>query len=290
MPATGKVIGRLVTLIVDSEDEGQEPDLVPLAGKVTFQLNVARTTELNAQPVPQVIVSSPFEAILDSAGYLSTPDAVGGVQYQGIRLPANDDPDLNPTGTEYTVSYSLTVQGKNTQVTVPSHNLFLPAGATIDLATMIPPVGAPPVTVAQAEALLALAVRSVNGVEPDANGNVEVEGAGEGAVLSVNNQTGIVVITRQDLGAASATDLDNVFGIANTADTRAQAAQQSASQAITKADTAQAAADAAQTTANQAKAKADTALQPGDTQLIRGVLNPGQLPTGANGFYIQRVS
>lgn len=268
MPATGKVIGRLVTLIVDSDDEDQEPDLVPLAGKVIFQLNVARVTELDAQPVPMVIASTPFEAVLDAAGYLSTPDGAGGVQYQGIRLPANNDPDLNPTATQYTVSYQLTVRGKNTPVAIPSHNLYLPADATIDLATMIPPVSAPPMTIAQSEALLALAVRSVNGVEPDANGNINVAGGGEGDVVSVNGQTGIVVITRQDLGAASSSDLDNVFGIATTADTRAQAAQ---------------------ATADEAKGKADTAVQPADL-LIKGVITEGQTPTGPNGFYIVRTA
>lgn len=182
MPATGKVVGRLVTLIVDKDDPDQEPDLVPLAGKVIFQLNVARVTELDASPVPMVIASTPFEAVLDSGGYLSTPDAVGGVQYQGIRLPANNDPDLNPTGTQYTVSYQLTVQGTNTQVTIPSHLLFLPADGQIDLATMIPPVAAPPMTIAQAEALLALAVRTINGIGPDEDGNVDVAGGGPGTV------------------------------------------------------------------------------------------------------------
>lgn len=199
MPAFGQVVGRLVTLVVDTNDPDQNPDLVPLAGKVTFTLNVPRVNEL---AIPQVIASTPLVAILDENGYLATPDGSSSdvVLYQGVNLPANNDPGLNPTDTQYTVSYSLTVKGTTTQVAIPNHLLVLPAGTTIDLATMIPPASAPPMSIAQAEALLALAVRTVNGVEPDSEGNVDVAGGG-GAVDSVNGQTGVVVLSATDVGA-----------------------------------------------------------------------------------------
>lgn len=307
MPATGKVIGRLVSLVVDSNDPDQDPDLVPLAGKVTFQLNVARVTELDASPVPMIIASTPFSAVLDENGYLSTPDDVGGTQYQGIWLPANDDPDLNPTGTQYTVSYALTVKGTNVQVAIPSHLLFLPSGSTINLATTIPPIAAPPMTIAQAEALLGLAVRSVNGLTPDEDGNVVVAGGGPGGPIAITDVTGLEA---ELLGKATHTELnalvDEFDSYAEATDLEiATKATQSSVNALsaglattnenlagvfTTAQGANTAAEAAQATANEAKGKADTAVQPTNPLMIKGILEPGQLPTGATGFYVQRVS
>ena len=50
-------------------------------------------------------------------------------------------------------------------------------------------------------------VRTVNGLPPDVDGNVVVVGSGGGgAVDSVNGQTGTVVLSAGDVGAAAATD------------------------------------------------------------------------------------
>lgn len=56
-------------------------------------------------------------------------------------------------------------------------------------------------------------VKSVNGIEPDSNGNVEIErgGGGEGAVKSVNNvqpdASGNVELSANDVGAATTADI-----------------------------------------------------------------------------------
>ena len=56
-------------------------------------------------------------------------------------------------------------------------------------------------------------VKSVNGIEPDSNGNVEIEtgGGGEGTVKSVNNvqpdESGNVRLTAADVGAATTADI-----------------------------------------------------------------------------------
>lgn len=58
-------------------------------------------------------------------------------------------------------------------------------------------------------------VKSVNGIEPDSNGNVEIEtgGGGEGTVKSVNNvqpdESGNVQLTAADVGAATTADIPN---------------------------------------------------------------------------------
>lgn len=294
MPAFGKVVGRLVTLVVDKDDPDQDPDLVPLAGKVTFQLNIARVTELDALPVPMVIASTPFEAVLDQWGYLSTPDAAGGVQYQGIRLPANDDPDLNPTNTQYTVSYSLTVQGTNVQVAIPSHLLFLPSNGQVDLATMIPPIAAPPMTIAQSQALLALAVRKVNGVGPDSSGNVVVAGGGEGLdgespELRTNN--GIVQwkypseSTWTNLFTVPANGIDGTDGTNGTNGSDGAPGKSAYQVALDNGfvgDQTQWLASLKGSTGD----KGDKGDQ-GDS-LIKGTITEGQTPTGPNGFYIVR--
>lgn len=302
MPAIGKVVGRLVTLVVDKDDPDQDPDLVPLAGKVTFQLNIARVTELNADPVPMIIASTPFEAVLDQWGYLSTPDASGGVQYQGIRLPANDDPDLNPTETQYTVSYSLTVQGTNTQVAIPSHSLFLPSNGQVDLATMLPPIAAPPMSLAQSQALLALAVRTINGVGPDSSGNVTVAGGGEGLdgeSPELRTNAGIVQwkypseSTWTNLFTIPTNGTNGTDGVDGQDGTPGKSAYQVAlDNGFIGSESAWLLSlkgtNGTNGTNGTDGAKGDKGDQ-GDS-LILGVLNPGQLPTGANGFYIQRVS
>ena len=58
-------------------------------------------------------------------------------------------------------------------------------------------------------------VKSVNGIEPDSNGNVEIEtgGGGEGTVTSVNDvlpdSNGNVELTADDVGAATTDDIPN---------------------------------------------------------------------------------
>lgn len=58
-------------------------------------------------------------------------------------------------------------------------------------------------------------VKSVNGIEPDSNGNVEIEtgGGGEGTVKSVNDvqpdESGNVQLTAADVGAATTADIPN---------------------------------------------------------------------------------
>lgn len=161
MPDFGTVVGRLITFVVDSADPGAEPDPIPLEGEVTFTMNVIKVIEPNAAPVPVIIASTPIKAVLDSEGYICTPLANGNASSnRSITLVATDDPDMNPTGFTYTVSYALSLNGKT--INLLPHSLALPAGATIDIATSIPPDNAPAVGTAQAEALAAMAVQAAN--------------------------------------------------------------------------------------------------------------------------------
>jgi hypothetical protein len=182
MTSFGKVTGRLMTVLVDQADPDTMPEIVPLTGKVTFTLNVPRVVEAGATPAPAVYGTLPLVAVLDADGYLSTPTVgTDTANYQGLWVLANDDDDLNPDETMYSVSYDVRLPGEiGTVIPLPTHNIYVPAGETVDLATFIPPSGAPAIGTAQAEALLALAVRTINGVGPDSEGNVDVAGGGGG--------------------------------------------------------------------------------------------------------------
>ena len=174
----GTVRGRFTTFVMDGNDPVNDPDLVPLAGTVKFTLNVPKLVQVGATPAPLVIASTPFVAVLDAEGYLSTPDSVGAASYPVVNLVANDDTDLNPYNTTYSVEYSLRLG--TTPIPLASHTIFVPSGGSVDLANFIPPSSAPAIGTAQAEALLALAVRTINGVGPDSAGNVVVSGGGGG--------------------------------------------------------------------------------------------------------------
>ncbi|MEG2887288.1 MAG: hypothetical protein RR853_09205 [Aurantimicrobium sp.] len=295
-----------MTAIVDSLDADQDPDLVPLAGKVSFTLNAARVVD-NSGATPVILAPTTIVAVLDAEGYLSTPDASGGVQYQGVRLPANNDPNQNPTETQWQVTYDLQVPGTGKVAALPTHQLYLPSNSVVNLGAIIPPDPQQPMSISQAEALLALAVRTVNGLAPDAEGNVVVAGGGPGGPIAITDVTGLEA---ELLGKATHTELnalvDEFDAYAETTDLEiATKATQSSVNALSAglattnenlggvfnlAQGANTAAEAAQATANEAKGKADTAVQPTNPLMIKGILEPGQLPTGATGFYIQRVS
>lgn len=135
MPAFGRVVGRFVTVVADTADPDQEPDIVPLTGTITFKLDQAKVVETDAVPQPMVIVSTPIEAVLDEQGYLCTPDADRNPTYQGMYLLANNDPDIDPAVTTYTVSYMLFLGPTN--LPLASHSLSVVGGVTVDLANII---------------------------------------------------------------------------------------------------------------------------------------------------------
>jgi len=161
MPGFGKVVGRFLTPVVDTDDPDTYPDLVPLNGRITFLLNVSRVVEATASPDPVVLASTPIVGILDEDGYLCTPDAVNAPAYQGLWLVATDDDDLNPTDMQYSVTYALTVGLNGPPAPLPTHNLAVLEGETVDLALVIPPDSAPPMGTAAAEAAAAIAVAAL---------------------------------------------------------------------------------------------------------------------------------
>ena len=138
----GKVKGQYMVAVVDTADPDADPDLVPLTGSITFELNVPIVVNPNDFANPRVIASSPFIGILDTAGWLTTPVAGVAGTVRELALVANDDPDNSPTNTQYLVTYNL-LHGSR-PITIAPHLITINSGATLDLPMVTPVEPAPP--------------------------------------------------------------------------------------------------------------------------------------------------
>ncbi len=184
----GRVTAQFVSDVRDNTagavaDVDQLPDWVALAGKVTFTASVSKL--LNAAQ-KQVIGRAPVVGVLDSEGYLCTPAKDGTPAYRGVELVATDDPDLNPTGWTWTVTYALSNPATSLQLSgFASHPLAVLTGETIDLSQVIPPDAAQAVGIPQAEALAAQAVAAS-------------ETAAEAAAAAAAALTSVVLVRKAD--------------------------------------------------------------------------------------------
>lgn len=137
----GTVVGQFILDVVDSGDAGQDPDFVPASGTITFTASVPKVLDAGAAPNPVTIVRWQITGILDSNGFLCTPDpsdpTIAGAQ--GIKLIATDDADLNPVNWTWTVSYSLVGPDGSRLGSPRGHSMALPQGTTVDL-TLVQPV------------------------------------------------------------------------------------------------------------------------------------------------------
>lgn len=204
----GRVEATFLAAVTDGPDAGDEPDLVPLRGTVSFDLNVAKIVDTSG---PTVIAKTVFTGVLDADGVLCTPTSDNQAGATGLTVLATDGP-TNPSGLQYRVTYALKTP-TGTAVTLPSHLIAVPTDTTVNLALVIPPDAAPAIGVAAAEAAAAAAAESAadawaaaasGGATPEQI-QTAVEAyldAHPAAVSSVNGKTGVVVIDATDVGAA----------------------------------------------------------------------------------------
>lgn len=96
----------------------------PVAGKVIFKPQPLRILDSGADPHPVTIIPVPISISLDSFGEFET------------QLMATDDPDIQPTGWTWNVSYSFT------GLSLSGFDFYLPEGVSIDLSTADPVTGA----------------------------------------------------------------------------------------------------------------------------------------------------
>ncbi|WP_199809822.1 MULTISPECIES: right-handed parallel beta-helix repeat-containing protein [unclassified Streptomyces] len=142
-------------------------------------------------------------ASLDESGQII--DADGNV---GVRLPATDSPDMNPTGWTWTVKENLTgVTGART------YSMVLPSDTpdnTVDLADVAPADPTTPSYVAvPGDSAYEIAVENgFTGSETDWLASLKGDKGDpgtSGGVTSVNDKTGVVTLTAAELSALSLT-------------------------------------------------------------------------------------
>lgn len=186
----GQVGGRFLLAVADTTDPGRAPDSLPAQGKVKFTPSVGHVINATALPDPVFITPNVIECTLDAEGYL--------VDSQGERdvwLIAGDDPDLNPTGWTYKVTFELT------GVTIPSFNLLVETDVRKDLALTTPIPTNPGTTVVVSEESRVAAEAAALRAEEAAD-RAENAGGGSGTITEVNGQTGpVVTLGAGDVGA-----------------------------------------------------------------------------------------
>ena len=127
----GYVKARFVAGIGESAGSPSVPDGIPLTGTVTFNLSADVVRITTAQPVPTTFYPRPITAAVDTDGYLTW----GGARL--LPLPATDDPAMNPTNLQWTVSFDLRTPDGYKVMTAP-WRFVLPVGQTVDLTDVAP--------------------------------------------------------------------------------------------------------------------------------------------------------
>lgn len=156
--STGKVAGRFIVGVADGPDPDDEPDALPARGKITFTSSVPYLPSPTAAPSPATVLKVPIIAVLDDEGFLCTPDPADPSKagQRGIRLIATDDPDLSVQGWTWTVTYAFeAVNG--VRPSIQSHAMALPAGAVVDLTSVVKVPSSTGIGTEQAEALVSAA-------------------------------------------------------------------------------------------------------------------------------------
>lgn len=184
--STGIVHGRFIVAVIDSEDEGQEPDVIPAQGKVAFKASVGYIPVPVATGGPVTVMKGPIMGALDDDGYLCTPHpTTGEPMYRGVRLVSTDDPDMAVTDWTWNADYRLeAVNGNSMQI--PAHSFALPSGAELDLTTLVKIPSSPGYGLPQAEAAVLRAEAIAQSIRDDADNGVF---NGEAATVEVGAVT-----------------------------------------------------------------------------------------------------
>ena len=219
--STGMVHGRFIVAVIDGEDEGQEPDVVPAQGKVAFKASVGYIPVPVATGGPVTVMKGPITGVLDGEGYLSTPHpTTGEPMYRGVKLLATDDPDMAVTDWTWAADYRFeSVNGVTLQI--PAHSFALPSGTVVDLTTMVKVPSSPGYGLPQAEAA-ALRAEAAAQVALDVKAMADAgefdgaQGPAGNATMRVDNTVGTRVfitdgtteqLVRQDTGYRDITSI-----------------------------------------------------------------------------------
>lgn len=159
---TGRVVAQFVVGVVDGPDTDDEPDLVPASGVVVFEASVPYLPHPGVNPNPVTVLKTTITGVLDSDGYLCTPDPRDSTLAgkRGIRLFATESEASSVNNWTWKASPQfITSQGKRYDA-VPAFNFALLPGSEVDLTTVVRVPSSPGIGVEQALAMLAEANES----------------------------------------------------------------------------------------------------------------------------------
>lgn len=131
---SGRVVGRFVVGMVDGADLNDEPDLIGASGTLEFIPSPTYMPMPTGGPDPYVLLPETFIAILDSEGYVCTPNPLSpsSAGARGIRLFATDNQD-----TVHDWTWRVIPRFTGTKATIPAFNISVPTGSVVDLATAV---------------------------------------------------------------------------------------------------------------------------------------------------------
>jgi hypothetical protein len=132
----GTVIGRFLFVSQDKADVDTNPDYTLVTGSIKFTCSAVplKVLSQNLTVIPLV-----FEAGFDSEGNLVP---VGDTSLtQGLKLPATDSTIYNPSGFVWRVDFRISDAATGEGIRIPSFNIAVPEGTTVDLANVIPIAG-----------------------------------------------------------------------------------------------------------------------------------------------------
>lgn len=128
----GLITGRFVVGVSDSpNDDNNDPELLPAQGHITFIPSIDYSPNINEELL--VFLRTPIIGVLDSEGYLSTPN-IDGSFTRGVSLFSTDKGLV--TDWTYLVRYSIKNSGKTVH-TIPDHHVSVPEGSEQDLAKLV---------------------------------------------------------------------------------------------------------------------------------------------------------
>lgn len=182
--STGMVIARYIADIIDGPDPDQEPDTVPVQGRIVFTKSVPYLPNPTADPSPVTILQVPIVGVLDGDGVLCTPyPGTLEPQYRGVRLIATDDPDIAVQNWTWDVTYIFEpVNGH--KLAIPAHGFSLPSGETVDLTKVAKVPSSPGYSLPQAEAAVLRAEAIAQSIRDDADAGLF---NGEAATLEIGS-------------------------------------------------------------------------------------------------------
>lgn len=202
--ATRRVAVQYVIGAVDGADADDEPDFIPARGVVEFTASVAYTPyPVVSGPNPLTVLNAKITGVLDSEGYLCTPDPSSPTLpgKRGVRLVCTDNVDGSVANWTWTATPRF-VDANGTRIpdVIPPFSFYLPADSDpnapdLDLTTVQKVPASQGIGNAQAEALASLASAA--------------------AVSSADSAERALAAAEEALGAAGATD-DNVSALVDT--------------------------------------------------------------------------